>query len=142
MNATARKFGDPDTRLAAFGTWLVLLRPRQVTLGSLVAVCTEPATDFGALSPQAYADLGRTVAACERALKGLFSYDRINYLMLMMVDPDVHFHILPRYAGARSFAGATFRDADWPGPPDVARGAELEPGMRELLWNHLKGAFG
>jgi len=28
--------------------------------------------------------------------------------MLMMVDPDVHFHVLPRYAQSRSFAGREF----------------------------------
>ena len=47
----------------------------------------------------------------------LFGFERINYLMLMMVDPDVHFHVLPRYGSARTFAGVTFEDAGWPGPP-------------------------
>lgn len=141
MNATARKFGDPDTRIASYGSWLVLLRPRQVTLGSLVVVCTEPVTAFGALSPQAFADLGQAVAAVERGLKQAFSYDRLNYLMLMLVDPDVHFHILPRYARPVAFAGQDFPDHDWPGPPDVTRGAALQPSVHQALMSHVKGVW-
>ena len=39
--------------------------------------------------------------------------------MLMMVDPHVHFHVIPRYEGPRTFAGLEFVDAGWPGPPDL-----------------------
>jgi diadenosine tetraphosphate (Ap4A) HIT family hydrolase len=41
---------------------------------------------------------------------------KINYLMLMMVDPHVHFHVLPRYEGDRSHGGIEVVDAGWPGP--------------------------
>lgn len=36
MNATIEKFGYPATLIAEFDHWLVLLRPAQPTLGSLV----------------------------------------------------------------------------------------------------------
>ena len=36
MNATIEKFGYPATLVAQFDHWLVLLRPSQPTLGSLV----------------------------------------------------------------------------------------------------------
>ena len=42
----------------------------------------------------------------DTALAKTFAPDKLNYLMLMMVDPDVHFHVLPRYAAARAFAGS------------------------------------
>src|SRR3712207_4650952 len=48
--------------------WSVLVRPQQVTLGSLVLVCREPATAFGAVSPQALTDLHGVVARAERML--------------------------------------------------------------------------
>jgi len=40
----------------------------------------------------------------------------------MMVDPNVHFHVIPRYSEPRVWAGVDFVDAGWPGPPrlDVA----------------------
>ena len=36
MNVTMQKFGYPDTLIAEYDHWVVLLRPSQVTLGSLV----------------------------------------------------------------------------------------------------------
>jgi diadenosine tetraphosphate (Ap4A) HIT family hydrolase len=39
---------------------------------------------------------------------------------LMMVDPHVHFHVLPRYAEARTFEGIEYPDKGWPGLPDLA----------------------
>ena len=45
--------------------------------------------------------------------------ERINYLMLMMVDPHVHFHVIPRYSGSREWGGLEFADQGWPGPPDL-----------------------
>jgi diadenosine tetraphosphate (Ap4A) HIT family hydrolase len=124
-NATMTKFGYPATRLAEGARWAVLVRPQQVTLGSLVLVCKDPARAFGALDAEAMVELGRHVAAAEATLGRLFAYDRINYLMLMMVDPDVHFHVFPRYAQPRDFAGTTFRDEAWPKPPDPTRPLEL-----------------
>jgi diadenosine tetraphosphate (Ap4A) HIT family hydrolase len=125
-NATMEKFGHPGSVVAEIGAWTVQVRPKQPTLGSLVLISREPATAFAEISPEGFADLGRAVAAVERALKAFVKYDRINYLMLMMVDPDVHFHVIPRYDGARSFEGRPFPDAGWPGPPALAEGVDLD----------------
>jgi diadenosine tetraphosphate (Ap4A) HIT family hydrolase len=123
-NVTSRKFGFPDTLVAETALWLVLVRPQQVTLGSLVLVCREPVTAFGEASPEAFADLQVAVARVERVLRDFMAYEKINYLMLMMVDPDVHFHIIPRYAGQREHAGLAFPDAGWPGPPALAQAVQ------------------
>ena len=48
MNETARKFGHPESLIHELDHWLVLLRPAQVTLGSLVLVCKDEAARFGA----------------------------------------------------------------------------------------------
>jgi diadenosine tetraphosphate (Ap4A) HIT family hydrolase len=117
MNATLNKFGWPDSVIRSYTHWHVLLRPAQVTLGSLVVVCEEPVTHFGAVSEPAFTELARVVADCEHALAQAFAYERINWLMLMMVDPDVHFHVIPRYSGNRQFVGIDFHDRGWPGPP-------------------------
>ena len=45
--------------------------------------------------------------------------------MLMMVDPHVHFHVLPRYAQTRVFDGVQFPDTGWPGPPDLKSATDL-----------------
>ena len=97
-NPTALKFAWPRSRIAETACWTVQLRPKQPTLGSLVVVAKEPVTAFSALSPQAFAELRDVTAGVERVLKDFVDYQRINWLMLMMVDPDVHFHVIPRYA--------------------------------------------
>ncbi|MAG33528.1 MAG: HIT family protein [Deltaproteobacteria bacterium] len=141
MNATATKFGYPQSLLCEFESWAVLLRPAQVTLGSLVLVCSEPVGQFGQISSEASAELGRAAASIESALGRAFSFDRINYLMLMMVDPDVHFHVLPRYEIERSFEGRTFRDDAWPGPPDITANLGLTESDQAALLEHLRGFF-
>lgn len=137
-NATMTKFGYPDSLVKAHGHWVVLLRPQQVTLGALVLVCREPVTAFAALSAAAFAELKPAVTEIEATLSALWTYQKINYLMLMMVDPDVHFHVLPRYDGERRFADLSLRDAGWPGPPDLGAAATLPPELRTRLVRHLR----
>jgi diadenosine tetraphosphate (Ap4A) HIT family hydrolase len=133
-NATIATFGYPRTVVAEYEHWVVLLRPRQVTLGSLVLACRESATGFGDISPAAAAELGQAVKGIEATLKSLFAYDKINYLMLMMVDPHVHFHVIPRYAGARRLGTQEFKDSAWPKPPDVTQALDLsEAAFGDLL---------
>ena len=140
-NPTEIKFGDPATRVAQTPCWTVLLRPKQPTLGSLVLVCREPVRAFSELSAAAFADLREVVGRVEPALREVSGYERINYLMLMMVDPDVHFHVIPRYAGARSFQGALYLDAGWPGPPNLEAALTPEAGARDALLERLRGAW-
>uniref|UniRef100_UPI00215A20A4 hypothetical protein n=1 Tax=Escherichia coli TaxID=562 RepID=UPI00215A20A4 len=52
-------------------------------------------------------------------------YARLNYLMLMMVDPHVHFHVIPLYEGARDWRGHSFVDAGWPKLPDLSSAVAL-----------------
>jgi diadenosine tetraphosphate (Ap4A) HIT family hydrolase len=124
-NPTAQKFGYPRNLVAETQHWLVLVRPQQPTLGSLVLVCKEPAEAFSDLSMAAFADLKTAVDGIETLLRDAVGYQKINYLMLMMVDKDVHFHVIPRYEGERRREGHTFADAGWPGQPDLASNVAL-----------------
>lgn len=141
MNATIEKFGYPASVVREFGHWLVLARPAQVTLGSIVLAAKGEATAFGELRPEAFAELGVAVAAIERGLAAFCGYQRINYLMLMMVDPHVHFHVIPRYSGKRAGAGLELADHGWPGPPDLASATALSSvqlgALRDALARHL-----
>ncbi|MGH8246402.1 MAG: HIT family protein [Gammaproteobacteria bacterium] len=127
MNATMRKFGAPASRIRGYGHWTVLLRPAQVTLGSLILAAHDTATAFSQLSRASFAELRMVAADLEQALSRAFSYEKLNYLMLMMVDPDVHFHVIPRYSGPKHFEGREFLDYGWPGPPDLTRPNQTEP---------------
>lgn len=141
MNATIEKFGYPATLVAEYAHWLVLLRPAQPTLGSLVLAARSDATAFGDLPGEAHAELKQATAAIEQALRALVAYEKLNYLMLMMVDPHVHFHVIPRYEGERSFEGASFADAGWPGPPELSAAVKLDETTRDRLRERLREAW-
>jgi len=140
-NPTETKFGDPATRIAQTSHWTVLLRPRQPTLGALVLVCREPVQAFSELTPAAYVDLRGVVRRVEHALREIADYARINYLMLMMEDPDVHFHVVPRYAGVREFSGQTYPDAGWPGVPRLDLAVTPDAAARDALLAGLRAAW-
>ncbi len=125
MNATIKKFGYPETLLKEYRHWVLLLRPAQVTAGSLILAAKGEFTAYGDLPADAFAEQGVIVTELETKLRDLVKMDKINYLMLMMVDPHVHFHIIPRYQGARSFVGLELADRGWPGPPDLKSAVEL-----------------
>ena len=141
MNATIEKFGHPATLIAEYGHWVVLLRPAQPTLGALVLAAKSDATAFGDLPAEAHADLKTATAAIAAALTQAVGYAKINYLMLMMVDPHVHFHVLPRYEGERSGAGLTIADAGWPAQPDLGQAVKLGDAEVAALAGWLKPYF-
>ncbi|KGB52241.1 Histidine triad (HIT) protein [Sphingopyxis sp. LC81] len=141
MNDTIAKFGHPATLIAEYAHWAVLLRPAQPTLGALVLAAKSDATAFGDLPAEAHAELKVATAAIEAALGQAVGYAKINYLMLMMVDPHVHFHVLPRYDGERSGAGLTVADAGWPGQPDLGQAVKLDETQVAELVGWLKPYF-
>ncbi len=141
MNVTAEKFGYPDSCVKSFEHWHVLVRPAQPTLGSLVLVCSDPVAQFGNISPEASRELQVATSQIERVLGEAFQFDKINYLMLMMVDPDVHFHVLPRYESNRCYEGLTFVDGSWPGPPDITAANDFPGAVKTALIQDLRARF-
>ena len=138
MNQTIMKFGYPATLLAELDHWVILLRPAQVTLGSLVLAAKSDATAYADLPAEAFAEQRDAIVRIERALADLVGYERINYLMLMMVDPHVHFHVIPRYSTARAWREVSFPDAGWPGPPQLGSAVALAPEQIDTLAYTLK----
>ena len=141
MKPTIEKFGWPATLIREFEHWLVLLRPAQVTLGSLVLAAKSEATAYARLPREAFAEQADVVRAVEHALSNFCAYERINYLMLMMVDPYVHFHVVPRYSGTRQWNGIVFPDAGWPGPPLLGKMVALTSEQIDELVKALSSIF-
>lgn len=140
-NQTMLKFGYPDTLIADYRHWCVLLRPAQATLGALVLVCKDAAEAFPDIPTTAFAELAEATAEIEGALAAFRPYDKMNYLMLMMVDPDVHFHVLPRYEAPQEFDGATYADAGWPGPPALAEAVTPDEATRGSLITAIRAGW-
>lgn len=133
MHATLKKFGHPAGAVFEDDFWVALVRPAQPTLGSLVLVLKRDVGSFAALNPREAAALPLMVTRIERALRRLLGFQRINYLMLMMVDVQVHFHVVPRYDGERTWRGLVRGDAGWPGAPLLADALDLTPEQVDQL---------
>lgn len=133
MNQTIERFGYPQTLIWEYEHWIVLLRPQQVTLGALILACKDPATAFSAITQEAFTELAEATRHIEGTLAKRFRYDKLNYLMLMMVDPDVHFHVIPRYGRAITFGGVSFEDPGWPKTPDLGHANEVRSEAFEAL---------
>lgn len=133
MHSTIEKFGYPATLLREFDHWVILLRPAQVTLGSLVLAAKSDATAYSQLPRDAFTEQATVISAIEHALARFVGYERINYLMMMMVDPHVHFHVIPRYAEARHWGKVDFPDLGWPGAPRLDATVALDAAQIEAL---------
>lgn len=138
MNPTIEKFGYPGSLIRDYQHWVVLLRPGQATLGALILAHKSDAQAFSALDPASFAELGPVVRDIEAGLSAFRPYERINYLMLMMVDKEVHFHVLPRYGKTQDFGGFVFEDKGWPGAPDLTVAPVLPDGDSERLVAELR----
>ena len=141
LNATMRKFGAPQTIIRQYQCWSVLLRPAQATLGALVLAAHEPAKAFSELSLASFTELHVVTRHLESALAKAFRYDKINYLMLMMVDPDVHFHVIPRYAQPKAFADMEFIDAGWPAMPNLGQINKTDEAINQIIMNHIQSRW-
>ncbi|MEK6686248.1 MAG: HIT domain-containing protein [Pseudomonadota bacterium] len=141
LNATMRKFGAPQTIIRQYQYWSVLLRPAQATLGALVLAAHEPAQAFSELSQTSFTELHEVTRQIESALTKAFQNDKFNYLMLMMADPDVHFHVIPRYAQPRQFANMEFVDAGWPAMPNLGQINKTDAMTNQLIMEHIQSCW-
>ncbi len=135
------KFGYPGNVIREYDRWVVLLRPHQATLGALVLACKDEAEAFADISNAAFGELRQVVGDIEAGLKAFRPYQKMNYLMLMMVDKDVHFHVLPRYDAAQDFQGTAYADAGWPAAPDLAGGVQPDAAAQAALVAALQACW-
>ena len=140
-NETLIKFGYPDSLVHEYDDWVVLLRPVQVTVASLVLACKLDIDSVGKIPAKTFAELATVTSDIESTLRNTFHYDKINYLLLMMVDKHVHFHVLPRYESARSLKGEDFKDTSWPGPPNISENMGITNEQYEEILALLKSSW-
>lgn len=114
MNETINTFGYPETLIKEYEHWVMLLRPEQITVGTLVLVCKSDATHLGQLTEEEWAEFALVSKDAEELTRSAFGAEKFNYLALMMKDPNVHFHFIPRYPKPVAINGKDFVDPDWP----------------------------
>ena len=61
MNATILSFNYKKTLIKEYNYWLVLLRPKQVTIGSLVIACKEDSESLADITSEAHLELQQII---------------------------------------------------------------------------------
>jgi len=54
-----------------------------------------------------------------------------------MVDPHVHFHVIPRYRSSRKFLNMEFKDDYWPKPANLSGNIGLSDKQMKQLGDFL-----
>jgi len=126
MNSTAKKFQYPASLLREFDHWLLLIRPVQITLGSMVLCVKDDIFHHKDLTSKHLKELEQIYEYIETELRAKLHFEKINYLALMMVDPHVHYHIIPRYSKPQKLHHHEFNDVGWPNLPDFSKFVELK----------------
>ena len=120
LSDTLKKFKYPSSLLCENENWKILLRPSQITFGSMVLINKEEQNSkFSDLSESEQISMFNMIKKIEYIFSHYFEISKINYLALMMVDPFVHFHVLPRHKEIIKFEKVSFKDSGFPGIPDL-----------------------
>lgn len=140
-SASLRKFQYPNSVIKSYQHWHLLLRFQQTTLGALILICKKPYQAYSELPSEVLSEQGLITREIEHVLKDKFNFSKINYLMLMMADPEVHFHIIPRYEHGANWKEKNYIDDSWPAPPNLVNKISLDQAHQEILRQELSEAF-
>lgn len=127
------KFKVDDYKIYDTQHWTWSLRPHQATLGSGILSLKRECASLSEVTEAEFADLKKIVLIIEGSLSNRFDYDVINYLMLMMFDKQVHYHVLPRYENDREFNNQKWNDEQWPAIPPLMGEAVSDEKANELI---------
>ena len=131
-------FNVKELLIKEYQNWYLLLRKDQPTIGSLVLIEKNFHNKLSDISDGSFIEFGNIVREIEGALNNIFRYEKINYLMLMMKDNEVHYHIIPRYSEDRKFDSVVFADKGWPNLPDLKNYNRIEEKLKLKLVERIK----
>jgi diadenosine tetraphosphate (Ap4A) HIT family hydrolase len=101
---------DPSTVLREGPLWRVALNRNQSLLGKAVLVLRREAEDVLDVTVEEWASFTDELRRVRAAVDARFRPDGWNHAFLMNADPQVHCHVVPRYASERRWHGEVFTD--------------------------------
>jgi diadenosine tetraphosphate (Ap4A) HIT family hydrolase len=132
---------DPRFLIAQAPQWAVVLNKNQDLLGRCYLLLKRPETDPLNLTDGELSELWAVARKVKQVLGDLWEPDHYNYAFLMNVDPQVHFHIIPRYKNRREFAGGTFVDPMFGDHYTISPARTLEDGGYDAILTALRSRF-
>lgn len=120
------KFRTSELRILEMNHWTWAVRPVHSTLGAGILSLNRDCGSLGSISREEAAELAPMTKEIEQRLIRSFNPSKFNYVMLMMVDLHLHFHVIPRYERLIDFGGIQWKDNGWPALPQLGDGTDLQ----------------
>ncbi|PID70358.1 HIT family protein [bacterium DOLZORAL124_38_8] len=140
FKAFQEKFKTEELLLYQSKYWKWSLHPTQHTLGAGILSLNRYCEKMSDISPEESQDLQNIIQVIEHTVSKVFQNQKINYLMLMMVDPHLHYHVLPRYQQPQEFNGKQWEDKSWrdlPAPETEKYDFEMLHNIKAALQQNL-----
>lgn len=131
---------DPDTVIERGDLWSIAVNRNQNLLGKTMIVLDRPCTAVTDLDQTEWLTLHPEIQRVVSAIDSLFDPDQFNFAFLMNDDAQVHLHVLPRYASARTWNGQEFTDPNW-GRPFGHEQRPLNPSELLALTSEIRSAL-
>lgn len=132
-----KKFRIEEYTIYESDFWSWSLRPVQGTVGAGILSLKRECPVFSEVTEEEFKDLKKIVNIIETTLNNTFHYDVINYLMLMMVDRQVHYHVFPRHKGLITLDKKEYSDTNWPQPPELG-GNPVSDDQMNNIYDEIK----
>ncbi|PIN80668.1 hypothetical protein COV16_00465 [Candidatus Woesearchaeota archaeon CG10_big_fil_rev_8_21_14_0_10_34_8] len=129
-------FDEKNNLIKEYNHWKLLIRNRNSTLGNCVVIIKRHIENYSDITEEEMKEFTQVVKDTENSLKEAFKYDKINWMMLMMNDKHVHYHVLPRYANKKYFAGLEWEDNAWPSMAKIF--TERKDELDQEILNQIK----
>lgn len=141
FSKSLEKFGYPDTLIYEFEHWILLLRQAQVTLASMILYYKKSICSWSNVESAGFSELKTVFSKIEKVLLDSMGAKKINFLSLMLVDPVVHMHVIPRYDEPKIFNNEQFIDKEYPRPPLLNQFCQYSKQTKILLIEKLQSEF-
>lgn len=109
-----KKFRPEENMIKEFDYWIVLIREKQITIGSMIIIPKREIASVSDLLPKEAAEFPQIIKWFERVTKRLYGAEKFNYIIAMMKDNFVHYHAIPRYSKPVERYGIVWKDTCWP----------------------------
>lgn len=138
LNDFEKKYRSNFNLIKSFNSWNWILRFNQTSFASTILYHKSNKKRLSDITEQDFNEFKFIVNFIEKTLSNKTSYDQLNYLALMMVDPIVHFHIIPRYSNSFFFNDLEFKDFSFPNPPDLSLYNHVTDSVKKNIIKYLK----
>ena len=133
LKSFQEKFLIPQLTVAHTNSWVLSVRPEQITYGSTVISSRLGKMSLSELTPEEGGELTSLLGKIENIMCESYKAERLNVLCLMMVDPVVHFHVIPRYSKPLNMHGLDWVDADYPAPVQIRPAPTSMTSLTEIV---------